>query len=365
MRLALLILSLIVPVFSWAAPSAAQIAQIDTVLDSAHTEYKAHHPAKALAHLNAALAQSTALPGYQARIDFFRARCLMDLHRPDEAREAIERFIVRSTEPEDKRRGRAWLAKVQRLFYGSIRVQCTKGETRVAIKGVKGKPRACPAQWDGIKPGQYTVLITGPKAKTLSVEVVAGQRLTYNHEKNTKKRTKLKAPTPMRFNWGVFTRAGLSMLEGTMPDGGSLTQSLAAEAGFWSSLMWPAGSVAWGLRVELGYRHWSAITTTDTVEQTVRTHGLTLPLLLQLDLPHQLSVRMGPAATFVAQAKSGDADLDTTPLGLMAVGGVAWRLPIRSMNLSTSLRYGRALTDVFERADLRRNQLQLGLEFGF
>ena len=357
-----LILLILLPLSALAAPTTQ--AQIDATLDTAHTQFKAGHPADALQRLDQALAQSTALPGYQARIQFFRARCLIDLHRPDEARAALERFIGLSTDRDDKRRGRTWLAKVQRRFYGSMRVLCTNG--RVAMQGVPGKPRRCPAQWDGLKPGKYTVTVTGTKTpRTLSVELFAGQRLTHDLNKKTQTRTKIKAPTPMRWRWGAFTRAGLSVPGATLPVGATLTQSFAAEAGAWTSFMWPINTLALGLRVELGYRHWSITSTYADAAEHIQTHGVTLPVLAQLDLPLGLSLRLGPAATFVAQATAEGAELATTPLGLMAVVGLGWRLPLKTIDLTTSLRYGHALTDVFEHTTLRRNQAQLGLEVAF
>jgi tetratricopeptide (TPR) repeat protein len=348
---------------------AANQQQIDATLHTAHTQYQAKQPAEALKHLDQALAQSTALPAYQARIQYFRARCLLDLHRPDEAREALERFIGLSTDADDKRRGRTRLAKVLRRFYGSMRVQCTDGARRVAIAGVPGKPRRCPAQWDGLKPGKYVLHLTGRGApKTRAIELFAGQRLTHDLNKNTQSRSTIKAPTPARFGWGLFGRAGLSLPGATLPAPASVTQGLTAEAGAWANLLWPVGPLALGLRLEFGYRFWSAEVAHEGVDaraETVTTHGLSLPVLAELELPWALALRVGPAATFVAQAESGGAELSTTPLGLMAVAGLAWRLPLKGLNLRTNLRYAHALTGVFEHTTLRRHQAQLGLEWGW
>ena len=187
MNRGLISLLLLLSLPTWAAPAKpTQITHqmLDAELEVARGHFKAKRFNKALVSLDQVLARSAHWPGYTARVQFFRARCLMDLHRPDDAREALERFIVLSASQEDKRRGRVWLAKLQRRFYGSVRVVCSDGKLQVSVAKVPGKPRHCPAQWDGLKPGKYAITITGGKQpKTLSVELFAGKRLTYDLEK--------------------------------------------------------------------------------------------------------------------------------------------------------------------------------------
>ena len=358
----------VLPIWAAAAPNQAATgtAAMDATLEAAHGHFQAKRPGEALALLDQVLAQSQSLPGYQARIQFFRARCLISLHRPDEARSALERFIAQSTSKADRDRGRAWLAKVQRRFYGAIRVVCTDGKLRVALKGAKGQPRRCPAQWTDLRPGKYRVTVTGgPAPKSLSLEVMAGQVLTQDLSSGRAAHTALPKPPTMALAWGVFARGGLAMPRGTTAELVEVTGGLSAEAGAWTTLLWPVEALHLGVRFELGYRLWSVTTEQAGNRSTLQTHDLIVPVLAQLDLPAGLSLRLGPVLGLVMAASADDGEPATQPLSLSGVAEAAWRLPVDAVRLSLAMRYTLELAAPFEHADLRRDQLHGGLELGF
>jgi hypothetical protein len=367
---ALIFVCLLWPLAGRTAPSVDANATYNAVLDQAHTAFKAKHPAQALRHLDEALTLS-ALPDHQARVQFFRARCLIDLHRPEEARAAIERSIASTSSADDKRRGRAWLAKIQRRFYGAVRVVCTDGAVRVALKGAQGQPRPCPAQWDGLRPGKYRLNFTGvvpkpsglPGAKTLQVELRAGEVLTHNLDNNAQHTTAQPEPSQRQFGWGLSAHAGAALARGTVATEVDLQPGLAVDAGLYAELLWPVGAVYLGPRTGLNYRHWSVGRDTEGASATARTHSLSVPLLAHLQLPSGLSLNLGPALELMGSATEGDQALEHHPVGLAALAELGWRLPWLQERLHVSLRYQFALSRVFERVDLRRDAATLGLSW--
>jgi tetratricopeptide (TPR) repeat protein len=367
---ALILICVLWPLVGFTAPRTDANATYNTVLNRAHAAFKAKQPAQALRHLDEALTLS-AQPDHQARVQFFRARCLINLHRPDEARAAVERFITGANSAEDKRRGRAWLAKIQRRFYGSVRVICTDGAVRVALKDAPGQPHPCPAQWDGLRPGKHRLTFTGvapkpnghPGAKTLQVELRAGEVLTHNLDNNAQHTTAQPEPSQRQFGWGLTAHAGAALARGTVATGVDLQPGLAVDAGLYAELLWPMDAVRLGPRMGLSYRHWSMGRDTEAASATVRTHSLSVPLLAHLSLPSGLSLNLGPALELMGAATEGDHALEHHPIGLSALAELGWHLPWLQERLSVSLRYQFAVSGVFERVDLRRDAATLGLNW--
>lgn len=353
-----------------AAEGASATEQSERLLDEAHAHFTAKRYAQALPLLDRVLARSGDRPAWQARVHFFRARCLIELHRPEEARSALERFIAQSDRADDKAQGREWLAKVQRRFYGAISVRCADDRLRIALEGAAGKPRRCPARWADLRPGKYRLTITGGKApRALSVEALAGQEVTQDLDANTRSQAPLPQPSTARWAFGAFARAGLAQARGSVADGVTVSPGLALGAGGFGQVAWPVGPVALGVRAELGYRHWAVdieapADAGGTAEgsSTVRTHGLALPVLFHAALPAGLALVLGPQVEFVAASDGGAQDPDVDPLAVSLVAGLAWQVPGLGDRLALSARYGLALKPAFAQADLGRDELVLGLD---
>jgi hypothetical protein len=356
-----LLICLLLPLAALTAHGAPN-TQLDATLEAANAHFQAKRPAQALPLLDRALAKTRGQPAYQARIEFFRARCFIELHRPDDARAALERYIAQSADPKDQARGRAYLARVQRRFYGTVRVACTNAALTVQLVGVTGSPQHCPAQWSTLRPKKYRLQIAGGKApQAVSLEVVAGQATVHDLDRGTHTRTKLAEPNPTQWTWGAFGRAGLARGHGLLAEGVTLEPGPGFNLGAYGQALWPVAAVALGIRLELGYRGWFVSSTVDGLTDPVRTHGLWLPILAELELPAGFALELGAALELVLATESGDMPLSTRP-GVQGVLGLRWALPWLS-GAAASVRFNYGLVGALESVDLRRDDLLLGLEF--
>ena len=340
---------------AWVSPARANPA-VDAQLDAALKQFKAGQAQQALTTLEAA--EETATGESAVQIQFFKARCLMDLNRPADAKQALEKYIATARTDDDRARGRRWMAKLDRRFFGSIRVECTDAKTRVVLESrAQPKPQGCPAQWDGLSPGRYT-LKAGEK--DLAVEVAAGKQVTLNLDRDTRSVASLAAePTPVRFGWGGFARAGGSFAQGTVDETTTQSAGAAIGAGAFADLIWDFSAVDLGVRAELGYRSWRYAIEGDGQSTRSDTHGLMLPIVGVVGGLAGLSAELGGAAEVVL---SGPEDVDTA-LSISLVTGLAWDLPVSWGRPRVTARYMREVAGGLD-VDLRRQTITAGLAFG-
>ncbi|MGK0358067.1 MAG: hypothetical protein ACI9U2_000350 [Bradymonadia bacterium] len=340
---------------AWASAASAAPA-VDAQLDAALRLFKAGQSQQALAALESV--EKTATGDDAVQIQFFKARCLMDLNRPTDAKQALEKYIATAQTQDDRARGRRWMAKLDRRYFGSIRVECTDAKTRVALQSrAQPKPQGCPAQWDGLSPGRYT-LKSGET--DLAVEVAAGKQVTLNLDRDTRATSDLAPePTPVRFGWGGFARAGGSFAQGTVDETTTQTAGAAIGAGAFADLIWGFSAVDLGVRAELGYRSWQFTIEGGGRSTTSDTHGLMIPIVGVVGGLAGLSVELGGAAEIVL---AGPDDVDRA-LSINLVGGLAWDLPVSWGRPRLTARYMRELAGGLD-VDLRRQTITAGIAFG-
>lgn len=343
---------------SLVASGARASEPVGAQLDRALAQFEAGQAEASLATLEAAEKGATGVDA--VRIQFYKARCFIELNRPLEARAALERYIAGSTNAKDQERGRRWMAKVERRFFGAIRVECTDGSKKLTLELRGGaKAQGCPAQWDGISPGRYT-LTDGEK--TWAVEVAAGKQVTLDLERDTQKVGALPPePVPMRFGWGGFARAGGSLGEGTIDATAEPQIGAAIGAGAFADFIWQLSALELGARIELGYRAWRFALTGEGKESKVDTHGLMLPVLGVVGGPLGLSAELGGAAEYLLSGPDG---IDTR-LAIHAIAGLAWDLPLDWGRPRITVRYLREVVEGLDpNLDLRRHSVTAGLAFG-
>lgn len=342
-----------------AADGAGQgTVDVDAQLREALDAFKAGRANAALTLLQAAEGKAT--PAQVTEIQFYKARCFIELNRPVEARQALERYIAESSSRDAKERGRRWMAKVKRRFFGALRVECTDGGKRLSLKKRGGAmAQGCPAQWDELAPGRYTVT---DGEKTWAVEVVAGKRVVLDLERDRRTQSDLAAePTPMRIGWGGFARAGGSMVEGTVDEAIAVQGGPAIGAGGFVDLIWQFSAVDFGVRTELAWRNWQFSLSGDGRESVIDTHGLMVPLLAVLGVPYGFSGEAGIAAEYLI---SGPDDIDTR-LAMHLVGGLGWDLPVDWGRPRITVRYLREVVEGLDpNLDLRRQSVTAGVAFG-
>lgn len=329
---------------------------VDAQLDTALRQFKAGQAQAALVTLEAA--EKTATGDNAIQIQFFKARCLMDLNRPVDAKDALEKYIATAQTKGDRARGRRWMAKLDRRFFGSIRVECTDAKTRVVLQSrAQPKPQGCPAQWDGLSPGRYT-LKAGEQE--LALEVAAGKQVTLNLDRDTRAISDLAPePTPVRFGWGGFARAGGSFAQGTVDETTTQSAGAAIGAGAFADLIWDFSAIDLGVRAELGYRSWQFAVKGGGRETKSDTHGLMLPIMGVVGGLAGLSAELGGAAEFVL---AGPDDVDRS-VSVNLVGGLAWDLPVSWGRPRLTARYMREVAGGLD-IDLRRQTITAGLAFG-
>lgn len=322
-------------------------------------QFEAGQAQAALATLEAA--EKTATGVDASRVHFYKARCYIELNRPVEARAALERYIATAASRKDKERGRRWVAKVNRRFFGAIRVECTDGKKRLTLK-TRGasKAQGCPAQWDGLAPGRYTIT---DGEKTFAVEVAAGKQIKLDLDRDSRSVGDLPPePVPMRFGWGGFARAGGSLGEGTIDEAADPQIGAAIGAGAFADFLWQLSAVDLGVRVELGYRAWRFSISGEGKTSKVDTHGLMVPVVGVIGGPLGLSAELGGAAEYLL---SGPDDIDTG-LAIHAVAGFAWDLPMDWGRPRVTVRYLREVVEGLDPAlDLRRHSVAGGIAFGY
>ena len=339
----------------WVSPASAN-PTVDAQLDTALGLFKAGQTQEALAALESA--EKTATGDNAVQIQFFKARCLMDLNRPVDAKKALETYIATAQTKDDRTRGRRWMAKLDRRYFGSIRVDCTDAKARIALLSrAQPKPQGCPAQWDGLSPGRYT-LKAGDK--DLAVEVAAGKQVTLNLDRDTRAISDLAPePTPVRFGWGGFARAGGSFAEGTVDATTTQSAGAAIGAGAFADLIWDFSAVDLGVRAELGYRSWQFAIEGGGQTTQSDTHGLMIPIMGVVGGLAGLSVELGGAAEVVL---AGPDDVDRA-LSISALGGLAWDLPVSWGRPRLTARYMREVAGGLD-IDLRRQTVTAGIAFG-
>ncbi|MGK0358377.1 MAG: hypothetical protein ACI9U2_000664, partial [Bradymonadia bacterium] len=323
-------------------------------LDTASAQFKAGKHAAALKTLD--MAEKSAAGDEMLAIAFYKARCHIELNQPSAAKLALERYIAGSKSPKDRARGRRWLAKLNRRFFGSIRIECSDGTLRLALKN--HRTQGCPAHWEGLNPGRY-VIEAG--TKTHAVEVAAGKRVSLDLKSNTRSMSAIPPePAPMQFGWGGFASAGVGLVDGTLDEDISPHLAAAIYAGAFADLTWRFSMIDAGIRAELGYRRWQLDLVSDDIEQSTITHGVMLPLMAIVGGPGGVFAELGPAVEVLFNAP---AEVDPS-LALYLVGGVAWTVPLRWHSPPrVTARYSRELVDGLG-INLRRHTMTLGVAFG-
>lgn len=348
----LLLFALLWPVSALAAPT------VDAQLQTALAQFEKGDAQGALTTLEAAEPQATGATAN--RIQFYKARCFIELNRPNDAKTALERYIAAATTKQDRERGRRWMAKVDRRFFGSIRCECSNAATKLVLQ-TRGqpKPQSCPAQWDGLSPGRYTL---SDGKKTYAVEVVASKQVVIDLERDKRVvKDWRNEPAPMRFGWGGFVRAGSSLVEGTIDETAEHSLGATIAAGAFVDLIWETGAIDIGPRVELGYRNWQMTVSGNGRETAADTHGLIVPLMVVAEGPAGISLEAGGALELLL-AGPEDVERDFSVSGL---AGLGWALPVDWGRPRLSVRYLREFAGGLKRAaDLHRHAVTAGLAFG-
>ena len=93
------------------------------------------------------------LPEYS----YYVARCMERLERNEAALELYERFAVSAGAPALREKAKAAAATLAKRLRGGISIRCDPEGARAQLQG--GEERACPTQWEGLRPGPYRVTV--------------------------------------------------------------------------------------------------------------------------------------------------------------------------------------------------------------
>lgn len=342
------------------APTASSLAS------KAEVEFKAGKFKDALTTLEAARSLAGDNKVSASRLDFMTARCLIELHRPDDAMTALDRFISNASSDSDRTLGRTWQDKVQQRFFGGITVGCKDPSHRVTLEEGDFTPQRCPATWNSLTPGKYTVVILSGEdvVERIALEVIAGNTIEARKQTVEDPAEPVDDGPPWYYGVGGLVRTGLSRVTGSLSSALDVSDSLALTAGAYGQVGWLLGDVMVGPRLELAFARWSVNTEFKGQSSGWVTQGVSVPLLLRVGLPWNIEVLAGPGLEVPLSIKI-DGEAINRPRTLLRVhAGLGWQTKLGGTHVAFSARWARDLTKPFEGSDLIRHALMFGIEAG-
>ncbi len=336
------------------------VERIQARLDTATRLQKSGLHADALQVLEEAAAELGADGEAQfPLLRFMMARCLIELDRPEDARAALARFEVLARDEQEKALAAEWIATVKARAYGALAVECPEGGT-ARIEGQAAiEPQPCPATFDDVRAGAYSVAVDGLEGPLVGeAEVVAGDAVTV-----------VPAPPPPDAPWlwgGIALSGGAGLTSGPVPDG------IEPGAGAHLSVE-VLGEVAVfdGFRVRLGvgfdHAHLAFDDSALDLSGAWVRGSLLVPLDLRVELPWSLALTVGGGLDVLLFGEEARDDRTTelaeimTPLGGVARVGLERAIYADGLDVRVALRFQRWLTPIFEDLDPTMQTLDLGV----
>lgn len=352
--------------FTLALAPAAAVAEVDIEriqarLDTAKRLFDSELPGDALQVLEEVAAELGAdgEAGFPV-LRFMMARCLMALDRPDEALAALARFEALARDDAEKALAAEWIAKVRARHFGGLTVDCPEGATaRIEAEGAPA-PQPCPAAFEAVRVGRYTVRVEGAGPdRAGEVEVAAGE-------------VRAVSPAPVPEDDGRWIWAGVALTGGAGLLGGAVPEFVEPGAGASASAEVFGDLALFGdfaLRVGFGYGFQQIAYTDDPLDADGywQRHALAVPVEVRMALPWNLGVTLGGGLDIfldgheVLDGDEADVGARFAELGGFARGSVDYGVFAGPLDVRLALRYQRWITPLFSEADPVIQSVELGL----